>query len=223
MSHVEVIALNECGLGGWVGGWIVWRDGDIGQVHTSLQTCCENRENSTKCEIEVLVKAGQFLIRLHQRLCNSSSPAHKRWAFASDWTAPSACTRLCAGLSCSQSAGSACWDRSPGFRFSTAETNTKDGNPRGDSRLHGGSRDSQKKCCHLLQAAIHSVGATDVKAEQDGIRVAVAQWPHVVIVGGTLRRQNVEKNSKTIGMCLKVWHCGRNAVLFNCLSPQIFN
>lgn len=37
------------------------------------------------------------------------------------------------------------------------------------SWLRGGSRNFQEKWCHLLQAAIHSVGATDVKAEQDGV------------------------------------------------------
>lgn len=162
-------------------------------------------------------------IQRRRRRCNSDSPAHKRWASASDWTAPSACTRLCAGLSCSQSAGSACWDRSPGFRFSTVETNTKDGDIRGDSWLCGRRRrrNSQEKCCHLLQAAVHSVRATDVEAEQDGVRVAVAQWPHVVIVRGTLRRQNVEENYRNVLEGLTLWQERSTNTLFSCSSPQI--
>lgn len=47
-------------------------------------------------------------------------PVHGRWESVSDWTAPCACIRLCAGLSCSLLVGSVCWDRSPGSLLSTA-------------------------------------------------------------------------------------------------------
>lgn len=36
---------------------------------------------------------------------------------------------------------------------------------------------------HLLGCAVEGLGAADVEAEQDGVRVAVAEGTHVVIVG----------------------------------------